>query len=139
MENACAAVADYLSHAFPDLSTHNILVLCGKGNNGGDGLVVARRLRERSAPPRVLLFAEASTLRGDAAANLRLWQEGGGELHVVASAAEWSPAREALGEADLIVDALLGTGVKGPVEGLLASVIEDVNRSEERRVGKERR
>ena len=127
MENAGAAVADYLSHAFADLSSHNILVLCGKGNNGGDGLVVARRLRERSAPPRVLLFAEASTLRGDAAANLRLWQEGGGELHVVASAAEWSPAREALGEADLIVDALLGTGVKGPVEGLFASVIEDVN------------
>ncbi|HYT07253.1 MAG TPA: NAD(P)H-hydrate dehydratase [Rugosimonospora sp.] len=127
MENAGAAVADYLSHAFPDLSTHNILVLCGKGNNGGDGLVVARRLRERSAPPRVLLFAEASAVRGDAAANLQRWQEGGGELHVVASAAEWSPAREALGEADLIVDALLGTGVKGPVEGLLASVIEDVN------------
>ncbi|HEX9198643.1 MAG TPA: NAD(P)H-hydrate dehydratase [Acidobacteriaceae bacterium] len=127
MENAGAAVADYLSHAFPDLSTHNILVLCGKGNNGGDGLVVARRLRERSAPPRVLLFAEASTVRGDAAANLQRWQEGGGELHVVASAAEWSPAREALGEADLIVDALVGTGVKGPVEGLLASVIEDVN------------
>jgi NAD(P)H-hydrate epimerase len=66
-------------------------------------------------------------VRGDAAANLQRWQEGGGELHVVASAAEWSPAREALGEADLIVDALVGTGVKGPVEGLLASVIEDVN------------
>src|SRR2546428_9822991 len=127
MENAGAAVADYLSHAFADLSSHNILVLCGKGNNGGDGLVVARRLRERSAPPRVLLFAEASTLRGDAAANLRLWQEGGGELHVVASAAEWSPAREALGEADRIEDALLGTGVRGRGEGLLASIIDGVN------------
>ncbi len=127
MENAGTAVADYLADTFADLSTRRILVLCGKGNNGGDGFVVARRLRERSAPSRVLLFAEPSAVRGDAAANLQLWREARGELRVVASPAEWAAAREILGEADLIVDALLGTGVKGPVEGLLASVIEDVN------------
>jgi ADP-dependent NAD(P)H-hydrate dehydratase / NAD(P)H-hydrate epimerase len=139
MENAGAAVADYLSEAFPDLSsrnipatpnilaTRNILVLCGKGNNGGDGFVVARRLRERGAPPRVVLFAEPSTVHGDAATNLRLWQKSGGDLSVVTSTATWALSREALGEADLIVDALLGTGIKGPVEGLLAAVIEDVN------------
>jgi NAD(P)H-hydrate epimerase len=127
MENAGAAVADYLSRAFPDLPAHNILVLCGKGNNGGDGLVVARRLRERGAPPRVFLFAESSAVRGDAAVNLRRWQQGSGELRVVVSAAEWAAARQTLDEADLVVDALLGTGVKGSVEGLLASVIEDIN------------
>ena len=128
MENAGAAVADYLSDVFPDLSTRRILVLCGKGNNGGDGFVVARRLRERNAPPRVFLAAEPSEVRGDAATNLRRWQEGGGELHVVTSADNWAYAREAVGEADLIVDALLGTGVKGPVKGLLATIIDDVNR-----------
>jgi hydroxyethylthiazole kinase-like uncharacterized protein yjeF len=127
MENAGAAVADYLSQAFPDLSTRSILVLCGKGNNGGDGFVVARRLREGGAPPRVFLFAEPSAVRGDAAVNLQLWQTGGGELHAVNSKSEWAKAREALNEADLVVDALLGTGIKGPVEGLLASVIDDVN------------
>jgi hydroxyethylthiazole kinase-like uncharacterized protein yjeF len=127
MENAGAAVADYLVQAFPDLSTRNILVLCGKGNNGGDGFVVARRLREGGAPPRVFLFAEPSAVRGDAAVNLQLWQAGGGELHAVTSNSEWATAREELNEADLVVDALLGTGIKGPVEGLLASVIEDVN------------
>ena len=127
MENAGAAVADYVSDTFPELSTRSILVLCGKGNNGGDGLVVARRLRERGAPPRVFLFAQPSAVRGDAAVNLQRWQEGGGELRMVNSAGEWSAAREVLGETDLIIDALLGTGVKGPVEGLLASVIEDVN------------
>jgi hydroxyethylthiazole kinase-like uncharacterized protein yjeF len=110
MENAGAGVADYLSQAFPDLSTRGILVLCGKGNNGGDGFVVARRLRERGAPPRVFLFAELSAVRGDAAVNLQLWQAGGGEL-----------------------DALLGTGIKGPVEGLLASVIDDVNEWRDKR------
>ena len=133
MENAGAAVADYLWQAFPDLSSLSILVLCGRGNNGGDGFVVARRLRERSAPPRVLLFAEPSTVRGDPGVNLRLWREAGGELRSVTSGAEWAAAREILGEVDLIVDALLGTGLKGPVESLLASVIEDVNAWRDRR------
>jgi ADP-dependent NAD(P)H-hydrate dehydratase / NAD(P)H-hydrate epimerase len=127
MENAGAAVADYLAQAFPDLAARNILVLCGKGNNGGDGFVAARRLREGGAPPRVFLFSVISAVRGDAAVNLKLWQAGGGELHAVNSTAEWAMAAEALIEADLVVDALLGTGIKGPVEGLLASVIEDVN------------
>jgi ADP-dependent NAD(P)H-hydrate dehydratase / NAD(P)H-hydrate epimerase len=127
MENAGAAVADYLAQAFPDLSARNIMVLCGKGNNGGDGFVVARRLREGGAPPRVFLFAEIAAVRGDAAANLQLWRAGGGELHTVTSKSEWAMAGDALNEADLVVDALLGTGIKGPVEGLLASVIDDVN------------
>jgi ADP-dependent NAD(P)H-hydrate dehydratase / NAD(P)H-hydrate epimerase len=127
MENAGAAVADYLTNIFPDLSNRRILVLCGKGNNGGDGFVVARRLRERNAPPRVFLLAESSELRGDAATNMRRWREGGGELRVVSQADQWAAARECLDEADIVVDALLGTGVKGPVKGLLASVIGDVN------------
>ena len=55
----------------PGLASRKVLVLCGKGNNGGDGLVVARRLRERGAAPRVILFAEPSTMRGDAAINLK--------------------------------------------------------------------
>lgn len=127
MENAGAAVADFLSEKFPDLSIREILVLCGKGNNGGDGLVVARRLRERGASSRVYVFGKPPDFRGDAAANLRAWQETNGELRVVASAGEWVAARGVLEEADLIIDALFGTGLKGPVEGLLASVIEDVN------------
>ena len=127
MENAGAAVADYLSDTIPHLSRCGIVVLCGKGNNGGDGLVVARRLRERSAPPRVFLFAPPSAVRGDAAVNLQRWQQGGGELRTVTSEGEWGTAREILRETDLVVDALLGTGIKGRVEGLLASVIEDVN------------
>jgi ADP-dependent NAD(P)H-hydrate dehydratase / NAD(P)H-hydrate epimerase len=127
MENAGAALANYLADVFPDLSTRGILVLCGKGNNGGDGFVVARRLRERGVSARVFLFADASAVRGDAALNLQRWQAGSGELRTVTSTSEWNGAREILGESDLVIDALLGTGVKGPVEGLLASAIEDVN------------
>ena len=62
MENAGAAIADYICIAYPDLSARNVLILCGKGNNGGDGLVVARRLRQRGVSPRVILFAEPFSL-----------------------------------------------------------------------------
>jgi NAD(P)H-hydrate epimerase len=105
----------------------NVLILCGKGNNGGDGLVVARRLRSRGISPHVLLFAEPATMRGDAAANLRRWQQGTGDLKTITTEPEWKDARVALAHADLIVDALFGTGLSKPVEGLLAQVIEDVN------------
>jgi NAD(P)H-hydrate epimerase len=127
MENAGAAIADYLWNAYPNLHARGVLILCGKGNNGGDGLVVARRLRERGVSPQVILFAEPSAVRGDAAANLKTWQQQMGELRLVTGAAEWESARAALADADLIVDALLGTGLNGPVEGLLAQVIDDVN------------
>lgn len=127
MENAGAAVASYLADAYPELNAYRIFILCGKGNNGGDGFVVARRLRERGLFPHVVLFAEPSAVRGDAAINLSRWQKGGGDLRVVTSAAEWDATREFLAESDLIVDALLGTGLKGPVEGLLAQIIEDMN------------
>ncbi len=127
MENAGAAVTHFLTSTYPELATYRVLILCGKGNNGGDGLVVARRLRESGLSPRVVLFAEPSAMHGDAAANLARWQRSGGDLRVVTSKAEWDVAREVLVDADLIVDALLGTGLTGSVEGFLAEVIEDVN------------
>ncbi len=127
MENAGAAVAAYICETYPDYAASQILVLCGKGNNGGDGFVVARRLRERGATPRVILFADPSAVRGDAAVNLKTWREDQGELWVVATDAQWQSERSALGEAQIVVDALLGTGLSGPVEGLLAQVIADVN------------
>ncbi len=73
MENAGAGVADYLERNFSDLATRNIVVFCGKGNNGGDGMVVARRLREAGAGPRVFLFADPASIRGEAATNLQRW------------------------------------------------------------------
>jgi NAD(P)H-hydrate epimerase len=127
MENAGAAIAEYFWTAYPDLQARDVVILCGKGNNGGDGLVVARRLRERGVAPQVILFADPSSVSGDAAANLKSWQQQMGQLRVITGASEWESARAVVAEADLVVDALLGTGLKGPVEGLLAQVIEDVN------------
>lgn len=133
MENAGTAIADVLFAEVSDLPRRKIVILCGKGNNGGDGLVVARVLHERSVAPQVILFAEPSSVQGDAATNLKRWQQGSGELRVCASEAEWDVARPVLDSADVIVDALLGTGLRGPVEGLLARVIEDVNAARKKR------
>jgi NAD(P)H-hydrate epimerase len=136
MENAGTAIAEFLQEKFADLRSRKILVLCGKGNNGGDGLVVARLLKNSGCPAVVFLFANPGSVEGDAAANLKRWQQGLGEMYVVTSEAEWESARPALGEADLIVDALLGTGLRGHVEGLLSNVIEDLNAARSKRRGK---
>src|SRR5579862_4436363 len=126
-ENAGAAIAEFLREKVAGLTRRKILVLFGKGNNGGDGLVVARMLKESGCAPEVFLFSNPGTVEGDAGVNLKRWQQGLGELRVVESLSEWESARAALSGAEVIVDALLGTGLRGPVEGLLGAVIEDVN------------
>ena len=136
MENAGAAIAEFLRERFAGLMRRKIVVLCGKGNNGGDGLVVARLLKESGCSPEVILFSNPGAVEGDAGVNLKRWQQGLGELRVVTSDAEWESARTVLDDADLIVDALLGTGLRGPVEGLLGAVISDVNAARARSGGK---
>jgi hydroxyethylthiazole kinase-like uncharacterized protein yjeF len=127
MDRAGTAVADALREVCPDLDARKIVILCGKGNNGGDGFVVARVLRERGAAPLVVLCADPESVSGDAAANLKRWRQSLGGLQVASSESEWDAARASLQGAGLIVDALLGTGLRGPVTGLLARVIDDVN------------
>lgn len=105
-----------------------VCVLCGKGNNGGDGFVVARYLKEEADRVEVFLLANPEELRGDSAINFKRWREAGGELFVVASVADWEKAWPEVAAADVIVDALLGTGIRGEATGLVAQVIEDVNR-----------
>ena len=139
MENAGAAIAGFIRGKFEGLDQQKIVVLCGKGNNGGDGLVVARLLKESGCHPEVILFANASAVEGDALVNLKRWQQNLDELRVVTSSAEWESARDSLDIPDLIVDALLGTGLRGPVEGLLATVIEDVNSVRSRANGNDKR
>jgi ADP-dependent NAD(P)H-hydrate dehydratase / NAD(P)H-hydrate epimerase len=127
MENAGAGVARFIAQRWPDFAQRRIVVLCGKGNNGGDGFVAARHLRDSGAKPDVYLFAAPEEMRGDAATNCKRWQETYGELHAIRDSNAWRSAQATLASADIILDAILGTGTRGAAAGLLAEVIEAVN------------
>jgi len=127
MENAGHGVVDFLTRRYSPLENHRIAIVCGRGNNGGDGLVVARLLRQRLLKPRVLLLADPSDLRGDAAINLQRL-EACGTPEIVASPEAWRDIYPTLEGATLLVDALLGTGLTRPLEGFLLEVVNDLNR-----------
>ena len=103
------------------LHEERIVIFCGKGNNGGDGLVVARHLLTRYKPVslRVVLIAPREKLTGDAAANLRMFEAHGGRVET-----ETSPDMQA---ATLLVDAMLGTGLEGPAREPVLSFIREWN------------
>src|ERR1700733_2253893 len=128
MGNAGTGVVTFLQKQFSDLAKRQILVLCGKGNNGGDGFVVARLLKQLGASPKVFLFASPEEVRGDALLNLERCKHAGEGVISVTEAVSWSEwGRSGLDQFEIIVDALLGTGLNAPVTGFLAQVITDVN------------
>ena len=83
MESAGASVAEFIAQRWPKFAQRRIVVLCGKGNNGGDGFVVARHLLELGAKPEVYLFAAPDEMHGDAATNSKRWQEISAALQMV--------------------------------------------------------
>ena len=138
MENAGSAVADFALVAYPAAKTFG--VLCGKGNNGGDGFVVARKLREAGREVRLLLLADPSELGGDAAANFAKLPTTtqtkagappfdklkGGSLALFK---KWRQAKSALAvlDCDVLIDAILGSGFRPPVSGVYAEAIAKIN------------
>jgi hydroxyethylthiazole kinase-like uncharacterized protein yjeF len=128
MENAGASVAEFIVQRWPKFAQRRIAVLCGKGNNGGDGFVAARHLLELGAKPEVYLFAAPEEMQKDGATNCKRWQEASGALHVVRNSDDLQDVKPALESADIVVDALLGTGTRGAAEGLYAEAIETVNK-----------
>jgi ADP-dependent NAD(P)H-hydrate dehydratase / NAD(P)H-hydrate epimerase len=104
-----------------------VAVLCGKGNNGGDGLVAARVLRNLGVDPRVFFFGDSNTVSGDAGENLRRWLEAGGKVTAIDSNESWERAWRIVATSQVIIDALLGTGLRGPASGQVARAIEAIN------------
>lgn len=103
-----------------------VLVICGKGNNGGDGLVVARLIAEAGCPTTLMLLAQPEQLQGEVLANYKKLPE---DLAIVAPAAEdWAATIEELGEtAEIVVDAILGTGLRLPLQPQYAELIRAIN------------
>ncbi len=126
MERAGTGAAAILLDRFPHVRKHGVVVLAGKGNNGGDGFVVARALKRRRVRVEVVLAVPASEVRGDARAKLRAWQRAGGKVQTV-SAEKLEPLAHALRRAGCVVDALFGTGLSGEITGLPAELIAMVN------------
>ena len=123
MENAGTAVAHFVAEEYPDAK--RIAVVCGKGNNGGDGFVAARKLHERGCAVCVLLLGKPSDLQGDAATMFSRLPVQAISLAEPADF-EKDPSRSAL-TCDLLLDAVLGTGFRPPVSGLYARAIEAIN------------
>ncbi|MFZ2003497.1 MAG: NAD(P)H-hydrate epimerase, partial [Stellaceae bacterium] len=117
MENAGRAVADAVSRRY---SRRPIAVLCGPGNNGGDGFVAARILAERGWPVRLALLGDRAALKGDAVAAAARWT---GKVEPLAPAV--------LDGAGIVIDALFGAGLARPIEGVATQVIAALN---ERRI-----
>lgn len=119
MENAAHRVAEELIREFDPIDRQNVVILCGKGNNGGDGLALARLLHEYQVGRlRVVLAADPSEFKGDAADNLRRVQEIG--INPVFDVPAKLRERR---EVNVVVDALLGTGLQGPPTGRTAELI----------------
>jgi len=124
MENAGRAVADAASALQP----RRVAIICGKGNNGGDGYVCARHLFNRGAQPAVLVFAQLDQIAGDAAINLEIIRRMRLDILDVTVPEQLEAVQQRLVTADLVVDALLGTGAAGEVRGIIRSGIEIINR-----------
>ena len=130
MENAGHACARAAAEMMGDAADAEAVVLCGRGNNGGDGFVIARHLSNAGARVQIVLLASAEDVLGgggDAAVNLRIALKMALLLREAPSGPEAAEAIRSLAGADLMVDAMLGTGARGEVREPVRSAIEALN------------
>ncbi|MBM4295010.1 MAG: NAD(P)H-hydrate dehydratase [Deltaproteobacteria bacterium] len=126
MENAGRTTYQILRREFPHLAGP-VAVLAGRGNNGGDGFVVARYLANAGESVAVFLLGRRDQVQGDARVNLEILTRQGVEVIEILDESHLNPVVHRLAWSGLIVDALLGTGLNSPVAGLMAALIEKVN------------
>ncbi len=129
MENAGRQAVAAMEAMYADLSERRVGVLCGRGNNGGDGFVVARTLAQRGVDVAVFLLGRVADVRGDARVNLEILGRLGLTVVEVSDSQAWELHFSEVSDCTLIVDAIFGTGLNAPVTGLIESVIADVNAS----------
>ena len=108
MENAGMRVTEVLEDRFEDLPQLTIAILCGKGNNGGDGFVIARQLIQKGCFPFVFLLASEDEVNGDAKINLNILKAIGYPPTVVLNELDWNEEKLEVLDADILIDAILG-------------------------------
>ncbi len=129
MENAGRQVVAAIESALPATLEGRVAVLCGLGNNGGDGFVVARTLLERGVDVAVFVVGDVQSVRGDARTNLEILGRLGLSVVEVADEQSWDLHFSEVSQCSLLVDALFGTGLRAPLGGMLQTVVADVNAS----------
>jgi NAD(P)H-hydrate epimerase len=128
MEHAGAGVAEFVRQKYSPLSSKHLVVCCGKGNNAGDGFVVARILSQDCAQVTVVLIATPSELKGDAKTNFELLKKSSKSFSKNISFVQASQKTlKKISKPDIIVDAIFGTGFSGEVVSKYASVIQWIN------------
>src|SRR5436190_9059292 len=127
MENAGRQTVAAMEAVHTDLSERQVAVLCGRGNNGGDGFVVARTLAQRGVDVSVFLMGRVADVRGDARINLEILGRLGRSVVEIGDSQAWELHFSEVRDCSIIVDAIFGTGLNAPVSGLIESVIADVN------------
>ncbi|MGQ9708246.1 MAG: NAD(P)H-hydrate dehydratase [bacterium] len=126
MENAGRTVVEILQMELGNLAGKKILIVCGKGNNGGDGMVITRHLINRGAITSCVLLSKISDLKGDAGINARILLDAGMKILEINHP---EPLQQLLPHYPIIIDAIFGTGLSAPPEGLFAETIQLINQS----------
>jgi ADP-dependent NAD(P)H-hydrate dehydratase / NAD(P)H-hydrate epimerase len=129
MENAGRQVVAAIEMHFADLELERVAVLCGRGNNGGDGFVVARTLHQRGVEAPVFVIGEIDGIKGDARTNLEILGQLGMSVVEITDEQAWELHFSEISRCDLIVDAIFGTGLRKPISGMLETIVADVNGS----------
>ncbi len=122
MENAGRGAAEEILKALRKKSRPQVVLVCGTGNNGGDGFVATRHLIIHGVRPQVFLLGSEAQLKGDAAVNCDILKRMGMRIRCE------RPTANALTRADIVVDAIFGIGLNRQIEGQVAEVIDDMNR-----------
>jgi hydroxyethylthiazole kinase-like uncharacterized protein yjeF len=124
MENAAAAVVDAIFERYPE--SDRVALLCGTGANGGDGFAVARHLENRGVVPVVVVIGDRGAIRGDAQTNLVICERLGIPIYEIREASEVESVLAHAADADLVVDAIFGTGLNRAPSGIQADVIRAI-------------
>lgn len=127
MENAARGAARIFLEHFAPPRDSSLVVLCGRGNNGGDGYGVARYLRDAGLRVTVIVLAESDKISGDALLNLRIIRRLGIDILEVHRQEEWAGVQGIIEGCHYIIDGILGTGLNSPVKGFYRHVITEIN------------
>lgn len=127
MENAGRKASEIILETFPDIIRKKVAIISGKGNNGGDGFVVARYFLNEGIKVKVYLLTDPKTLRGDAETNFKIFSRMGGDIIPLPSSKEFQKVKKEFEKFDILIDGIFGTGLDAEVRGYYREVIDYLN------------